>query len=153
MFNNLQGPTNVIADPFSKLVNTNNDLANKLAALRVVPEEILSLIRHDLNFMNQNGPELQRKEEDEYEESLYDIKQNQFYPKSVREFQISPQMRELIGAVHNSIVGHLGVERTFEKLVAQGHAWKYMREHVKYFIRNCCPLCQKMSQLRTPYTD
>ena len=84
------------------------------------------------------------------EHCLYNLKHNPLYPKSVREFQISPSIKVLIDAVHNAVVGHQGVERTFGKLVAQGHHWPYMREHVKYYIRKCCPFCQKMSYLKTP---
>ena len=46
-------------------------------------------------------------------------------------------MKELIDEVHNAVVGHHGVERTFNKLVAQGHHWPFMREHVKYYVRKC----------------
>ena len=68
------------------------------------------------------------------EHGLY-VRQNQFYSKPVREFQISPAIKLLIDKVYNALVGYHGVERTFDKLVRQGHHWPYMREHVKYYIR------------------
>ena len=78
------------------------------------------------------------------------LRQNELYPRAVKEFQISPEIRQIISSVHNSIIGHHGVERTFEKLLEQGHHWKYMREHVRYYIRRCCPFCQKMNYLKSP---
>jgi hypothetical protein len=49
--------------------------------------------------------------------------------------------------VHNSDVGHFGVERTLEKLKSIKKRWKGMRRHVKRFI-NRCEVCQKLSFVR-----
>jgi hypothetical protein len=58
----------------------------------------------------------------------------------------------MIASVHNSIMGHHGVERTLQRLRAQfpkeSAEWLYQREHVRHFI-NKCPCCQKMSHLKT----
>ena len=135
--------------PLSRLgwkdAHTKNGLANKLAALREVPHELRNLLEKDMNLfsLSQDNDCL------EYEECLYPLRQNQFYPQSAREFQISPQIRSIIAQVHNAKIGHFGVEKTMDKLVATGHHWKYMREHVKYFIKRCCPFCQKMSYLKS----
>ena len=67
----------------------------------------------------------------------------------INEFRLSKREFELIRAVHNSLSGHHGVERTYKKLIEQGHAWLYMREHIKRFIK-LCPYCQKMSYLTVP---
>ena len=64
-------------------------------------------------------------------------------------FDIPDDKRKLLGQVHNSQVGHHGVDRTFSKLTQAGHNWQFMREHVRRFIRNC-PCCQKMSQIKVP---
>lgn len=56
---------------------------------------------------------------------------------------------KLISKVHNSTVGHHGVERTLQKLVQQRQEWPHMREHVRKFIREC-PCCQLMNQIRIP---
>jgi transposase InsO family protein len=61
---------------------------------------------------------------------------------------------KLISSVHNSLAGHHGVERTLLKLNTlckqkDIEPWPYMRNQVKQFIRQC-PLCQKMSILKTP---
>jgi transposase InsO family protein len=65
------------------------------------------------------------------------------------EFALSKEEYDTIVGAHNEVVGHHGVDRTLGKLTSQGKRWKYMREHVKRFIRQC-PCCQKMSYLRTP---
>ena len=65
------------------------------------------------------------------------------------EFAPSEKDYQTIATAHNEVVGHHGVDRTVGKLKAKGKHWKYMREHVKRYIRQC-PCCQKMSYLRTP---
>ena len=58
----------------------------------------------------------------------------------------------MISSVHNSLVGHHGVERTLERLrsryPSESEKWAYQREHVRHFIKKC-PCCQKMSYLKT----
>jgi hypothetical protein len=49
-----------------------------------------------------------------------------------------------IAKFHDDVVGHSGVERTIQRLVAQGHTWPKMRAHVKQFVSRC-PTCQKLS--------
>ena len=144
----ITGPSNIMADPMSRLVASNkfgpanSTVTNCIAALREVSEKLLCLVEtrdedlEDLRVGEEHG--------------LYTLKHNPLFPKSVREFQISPSIKALIDKVHGAVVGHHGVERTFNKLVEQGHHWPYMREHVKYYIRKCCPFCQKMSYLKTP---
>ena len=65
------------------------------------------------------------------------------------DFKIPKEQYLIMGQMHNSNVGHHGVERTMSKLTEAGHAWPHMREHVKRFIKRC-PCCQKMSYLRVP---
>ena len=67
----------------------------------------------------------------------------------LRKGREDPQITRKIASVHNSRAGHHGVERTIELLYRQNETWRYMREDVKQFIRNC-PLCQKMSYLKVP---
>ena len=54
---------------------------------------------------------------------------------------------KILGQFHNSEVGHFGVDRTVNKLLATGNRWEHMRRHVKAFIKKC-PCCQVMSQLK-----
>ena len=54
---------------------------------------------------------------------------------------------KLLGQVHNTNVGHHGLDRMLKKLRSQGNEWKEMRDHARKFIDNC-PCCQKMNNLR-----
>ena len=60
---------------------------------------------------------------------------------------------QVISPVHNSLVGHSGLERTVKrltfKLQSLKTSWKFLRQKVKRFIA-LCPCCQKMSQLKIP---
>jgi hypothetical protein len=61
-----------------------------------------------------------------------------------------------IATVHNSFVGHHGVDRTLKKLFWKNERWPYMRDHVRRFIKHC-PCCQKLSDIKVafvtrPYT-
>ena len=65
------------------------------------------------------------------------------------EASVSRTQYRILSKVHNSQVGHHGVERTLDKLKQAEHGWPYMRNHVAEFVREC-PCCQKMSYLKTP---
>ena len=54
-----------------------------------------------------------------------------------------------IAFVHNSKVGHFGLDRTVKRLKDSNISWEFMRQHVRYFIDHC-PCCQKMSLLKIP---
>ena len=54
---------------------------------------------------------------------------------------------KLLGQVHNTNVGHHGLDRMLKKLRSQGNEWKEMRDHARKFIDNC-PCCQKMNNLK-----
>ena len=52
-----------------------------------------------------------------------------------------------IGRVHNSRVGHFGLEKTLELLNTNQEKWKHMRKHVRQFIKQC-PVCQLNSDTK-----
>jgi hypothetical protein len=62
---------------------------------------------------------------------------------------IAPDIYRKLGKVHNSSVGHLGVERTLAKLRRHNDVWEGMRADIILFIKQC-PCCQKMSRLKVP---
>ena len=75
---------------------------------------------------------------------------------SVEELAILAQPRNLtvelyrkVAKVHNSIVGHLGVERVMAKLKRLEDTWEGMRADVIMFIKQC-PACQKTCRLKVP---
>jgi hypothetical protein len=61
-------------------------------------------------------------------------------------FEIPDIVYAKIREAHNPHVGHHGVEATLEKLVRKGCKWKYMREHVRKYVKEC-DTCQKASYL------
>ena len=73
-----------------------------------------------------------------------------------RDGHIPPRQYRAISAVHNSLAGHDGVDKTLEKLRRQNVSWEHMRAHVRTFIKHC-PCCQKMRAIAPgiisrPYT-
>ena len=47
-----------------------------------------------------------------------------------------------IGMMHNSKVGHFGLERTLKRLKNQNDVWQFQRQHIRHFIDECA-CCQK----------
>jgi transposase InsO family protein len=52
----------------------------------------------------------------------------------------------IISQFHNSQTGHFGFNNTVRLLYEKGHRWRYIRSHVRKFLKDC-PICQKMSPL------
>ena len=72
------------------------------------------------------------------------------FPMLDAERVIIPQDKyKLLGKIHNSIVGHVGVEKAISKLNALKQEWPDRLLHVKQFIKQC-PCCQKMNPFKTP---
>lgn len=53
----------------------------------------------------------------------------------------------ILQSVHNSTVGHNGVDNTMFKLKSVNHNWKHMREMVEKFVREC-DCCQKNTTMK-----
>ncbi len=64
----------------------------------------------------------------------------------VRNIDIPNDKYAILERFHNSQVGHFGYEHTVRTLHQNHHDWKYLRSHVKKFIRDC-PMCQKMNPI------
>ena len=138
MLEYIKGPLNIIADGMSRLVESNKcAVSHGIAVLREVPIMTYAHLMRDINNAVA-AAEVQITGKPVIE-SLNILK----------EFVVPHEKRVIIAKVHNEFAGHAGVERTFDRLVAMGYHWEYMREHVKYYIKRC-PFCQKMSQLKTP---
>jgi transposase InsO family protein len=72
------------------------------------------------------------------------------------DYKIPSDLYSEIRSVHNSLVGHFGVDYTVKRLLAKGIRSTYLREYVKRFCRQCST-CQKLresfsSTVTTPYT-
>ena len=63
--------------------------------------------------------------------------------------RLSMDTYQKIASVHNSDIGHFGVDKTIAKLQSVGTTWSTMRHDVNTFIKRC-PCCQKMSVLKIP---
>jgi hypothetical protein len=69
---------------------------------------------------------------------------------------LTAEVREKIAAVHNAVVGHMGIKATRERLSRQGQHWPRMNADIRTFIHQC-PFCQKESFVKPknsaiPYT-
>jgi hypothetical protein len=80
------------------------------------------------------------------EEILQLIEEDETFYSLLELHKIPKRIRSIIGKVHNSSVGHHGVERTISKIKESGKSWAQMRQHVRTFIARC-PCCQLMSQV------
>ena len=69
---------------------------------------------------------------------------------------LSKQIYEKIRKVHNAFNGHVGVQKTLQRLNDGDQRWAGMRNDVKEFVKTC-PCCQKMKMIKPiihtlPYT-
>ena len=46
----------------------------------------------------------------------------------------------MIASVHNSFVGHFGLERKLKRLKETGETWEFQRQHVRHYIDGCYDL-------------
>jgi transposase InsO family protein len=67
----------------------------------------------------------------------------------IPKFKLTDYQYKTISSLHNSNVGHFGLERTMKRLQDVNKRWEFQRQHVRWFIDHC-PLCQKMSMLKIP---
>ena len=61
-------------------------------------------------------------------------------------------MKKMHEVLHNSIVGHLDVERTLKAISLGGHAWVGMRINVFQSIGEC-GICQKIKYVSRGFED
>lgn len=81
----------------------------------------------------------------------YTIRNNLLYRLKVKKRNVSDELllvvpeslrRPLMAEVHDSIVGHLGIAKTFEVL-HQGHYWRGMYDDVREHVRSCVKCCRR----------
>jgi transposase InsO family protein len=126
----IAGQANVVADTLSRLVPTEE------------PEFVSALCEQYLQLETDTSSTV-IQDFSNISEMQYSILATLYNDK------IPDNYYKIIAKVHNSHVGHHGVERTLKLLRSQGHSWLYMRAHVSLFIKRC-PCCQKMSVLKPP---
>ena len=115
----IPGPENIAADGFSRVLTTDN--VDTVNCI-LEPAKALSLVFHETVEIVNNIESTLRIPNDKY---------------------------RLITEVHNSQVGHRGVDRTIAALKNNNHQWPLMRQQVKQFIKHCA-CCQKMSYIKYP---
>ena len=55
----------------------------------------------------------------------------------IESYKPSPSQYSKIGMLHNTVVGHYGLERTLKRFKELKDTWQYQRQHVRYFIDHC----------------
>jgi hypothetical protein len=80
--------------------------------------------------------------EDEEQEMLFAFREQEWL-----EERLPRKIYDEIAAIHNSEIGHFGVEKTLHKLDLAKKEWKGRRNDVEKFIKKC-PACQKMSFIK-----
>ena len=123
----LEGVKNVVTDDFSRLC----EVSDKTEYLTVLEELDSPLATEYLNLITESI---------KTEEELALLIQPRVLPRDIYNKLIK---------IHNSYVGHLGVERTLFKLKRSNDNWEGMRADVISFIQQC-PCCQKMSRIKVP---
>ena len=53
------------------------------------------------------------------------------------------EKQSIVEQMHNSVIGHLRVDRTYKALKLRGYNWKRMREDLKSYTSECI-ICQKI---------
>lgn len=125
----IKGRDNEVADYLSRNEAAEEDQSTHDASVRV--SSYLASI-YDASTVT---------EDEHAEDAAYCAAVNQ---DSWRDYIIPEEQYQIIAKVHNCTMGHHGVENTLEKLKAMDQKWKYMRQHVQRFIKECAT-CQKNS--------
>ena len=68
-------------------------------------------------------------------------------PLHIESYQPSHSQYSKIGMLHDTVVGHYGLERTLKRFKDLKDTWEYQRQHIRYYI-NHCPCCQKVNMLK-----
>ena len=65
----------------------------------------------------------------------------------IESYEPSSSQYSKIGMLHNTVVGHFGLECTLKRFKDLKDTWEYQRQHVRYFIDHS-PCCQKVNILK-----
>jgi hypothetical protein len=123
----IKGPDNIEADGFSRLCPDPNETESKYES-KINSMLIAKGLSHNCS--------LPKSENDITYLNSLNVK--------VNNHMIPADKYDIIKSVHNELSGHLGVDKTIEKLISIKKTWKNMRKDVETFIQRC-DLCQKLS--------
>jgi transposase InsO family protein len=152
----IPGKDNIVADGFSRFClfpedeDFDNDMDLKISSLNALQRELLEEYKNEIKKVNPN-------EEQNFSFLAEEIFDFEDYKDPNR--KISNKYYDILKKVHNSTVGHTGVETTLQRVNAYitehkistefDKDWTNKRRDIASFIRKC-PCCQKMAHLKTP---
>ena len=156
----VEGKANAVADDFTRLIphirkSASNEVLESLSVTTTtttapphpVVESTVEMVTQDTNMPHNIPVQTQDSTKVLDESQEMDIDKDIISPTNIMapliENPVPRDKYKLISAVHNSIAGHMGVDKTLARLTEQGHNWPHMREHVVTFISKHCAICQK----------
>lgn len=151
----IEGKLNIVADGLSRLcqevdnevtsiheiidcitmnfdVILNNNIKNKYQAT-----EYLNVLSEFRETRSQSKGKVQHLQS----------KQNEGEVISSNVTSLLPHIRTIIQKVHNNVIGHLGIDATYNKLKTNNITWANMKNDIKTYIQQCS-CCQKMSHIK-----
>jgi hypothetical protein len=132
-YTHIKGEDNVVADAFSRLC-VHNPMGG------VAKTERLAALLLSGDSIGDNAPTVEPRSNS-----------NSGNPVTA-EPSFDPILRTKIEAVHNSVLGHFGVEYTRKVLLNRGVNDEGLRRAVTKFVRKC-PVCQLRSVLNSKQAD
>ena len=108
----------------------------------VVADALSRLVKVSQHYLSESS-----FDEEEGDEMLYIISEGTL--NEIPYFRLEDDIYKRLMRVHNSTVGHVGVEKMISRLKNMKTSWRKMRMDCKKFIYQCAS-CQKMSALKYP---
>jgi hypothetical protein len=62
---------------------------------------------------------------------------------------LTPEDGRIISQYHNAIIGHGGIDRTYELMKISHNNIRYLKSKIHEYIK-LCPLCQRLSEIKYP---
>jgi hypothetical protein len=109
----------------------------------IIADALSRMVKKPATLFNKTN-DTDRTYSDEY---IYAIDEETL--RDVSYFRLEDNIYEHLSYVHNSIIGHHGVERMITMLRTANTTWKSMRSDCRKFILQCAE-CQKMSAIKFP---
>ena len=151
----IEGKLNIVADGLSRLCQeVNNEVENTY--------EIIDCITMNFDIILINNDIVNKYQATEYLNVLSEFRESRSQSKEkVQHLQktqnegevisshvtkLLPNIRTIIQKVHNNVIGHLGIDATYNKLKTNNITWALMKNDIKTYIQQCS-CCQKMSHI------
>ena len=142
------GVYNFVADDFSRMIPP--DIREEISSKICTSSVVTSSIDADLSNPATDSPKEEAMDDNKPQPDSSPLIDDHDITLSSTSTIIAPLIAEelclprdkykFISSVHNS-----GVDKTYERLIAQGHKWPQMRTHIHLFITKHCPCYQKIA--------